>query len=273
MGGIGIFKRAKRFPSNKEFEISISIPVPNLEEARYGISDMTGIYIPLNIKNFYILSPCFSKYDNLYHYILESAKQAIDAAFTYGFTCNGKRIKKKRVYNKQHYRLNKAERCKPLIAEKNMNNWIETSGSPFVIVEQQYAHQWKGQENYNAICSVTDYLGKIYIDNHVLLVMGDEPMATRIVNKDGAILIIRWKYAPDYLTVEKLLENDIVNGIEPIEEVEVKWDSTELVLFDSLSPYCEASVKVFLSLQKTSCIIKTYLYQKDEVSLIIHSIQ
>ena len=88
-----------------------------------------------------------------------------------------------------------------------MNNWIETSGSPFVIVEQQYAHQWKGQENYNAICSVTDNLGKIYIDNHVLLVMGDEPMATRIVNKDGAILIIRWKYAPDYLTVEKLLEN------------------------------------------------------------------
>ena len=130
-----------------------------------------------------------------------------------------------------------------------MNNWIETSGSPFVIVEQQYAHQWKGQENYNAICSVTDYLGKIYIDNHVLLVMGDEPMATRIVNKDGAILIIRWKYAPDYLTVEKLLENDIVTGAEPIEEVEVKWDSTELVLFDSLSPYCEASVKVFLSLQ------------------------
>lgn len=166
-----------------------------------------------------------------------------------------------------------AARCQTLIAEKNMNNWIETSGSPFVIVEQQYAHQWKGQENYNAICNVTDYLGKIYIDNHVLLVMGDEPMATRIVNKDGAILIIRWKYAPDYLTVEKLLENDIVTGAEPIEEVEVKWDSTELVLFDSLSPYCEASVKVFLSLQKTSCIIKTYLYQKDEVSLIIHSIQ
>ena len=101
--GIGIFKRTKRFPSNKEFEISISIPVPNLEEARYGISDMTGIYIPLNIKNFYILSPCFSKYDNLYHYILESAKQAIDAAFTYGFTCNGKRIKKKTNEKRQAF--------------------------------------------------------------------------------------------------------------------------------------------------------------------------
>lgn len=154
-----------------------------------------------------------------------------------------------------------------------MNNWIETEGSPFIIVEQQYAHQWNGQKDYNAICSVTDYLGKIYKNNHVLLVMGDEPMATRIVNKDGEILIIRWMYAPDYLTVEKLLENEIVAELEPIEEIEVKWDSTELVLFDSLFRYCEASVKRFLSLQDTSCIIKTYHYQKDEVSLIVHSIQ
>ncbi len=79
-------------------------------------------------------------------------------------------------------------------------------------------------------------------------------MATRIpVNKrkDGAILIIRWKYAPDYLTVEKTSENDIVTGAEPIEEVEVKWDSTELVLFDSFClPIVKHRLKVFLSLQK-----------------------
>ena len=36
--GIGIFKRAKRFLSDKEFEISISITVPNSDEAHYGIS-------------------------------------------------------------------------------------------------------------------------------------------------------------------------------------------------------------------------------------------
>lgn len=93
--GIGIFKRARRFLSDKEFEISISMTVPNSEEARYGISNLPGFYVPLNIKNFYIVQPCFSKYDDLHHYILESAKRAIDAAFTYGFTCNGKRIKKK----------------------------------------------------------------------------------------------------------------------------------------------------------------------------------
>lgn len=91
--GIGIFKRVRRFSSDKEFEISISITVPNSEEVHYGISDMTGVYVPLDIKNFYVLHPCFSEYDDLYHYILESARRAIDTAFTHGFTCNGKRIK------------------------------------------------------------------------------------------------------------------------------------------------------------------------------------
>ena len=154
-----------------------------------------------------------------------------------------------------------------------MNHWIETEGSPFIIVEQKYANEWNGQEDYDSVCSITDYLGKINKNNHTILVMGDEPMAVRIVQKEGKILITRWMYAPDYLTVEKLLENDIAAELEPIEEIEVKWDSTELVLFDSLFRYCEASVKMFLSLQDTSCIIKTYHYQKDKVSLIIHSIQ
>ena len=57
---------------------------------------MTGFYLPLNNKNFYVLHPYFSEYDDLYHYIIGSAKRAIDTAFTYGFTCNGKRVKKQK---------------------------------------------------------------------------------------------------------------------------------------------------------------------------------
>ena len=104
-----------------------------------------------------------------------------------------------------------------------MNHWIETEGSPFIIVEQKYANEWNGQEDYDSVCSITDYLGKINKNNHTILVMGDEPMAVRIVQKDAKILTIRWMYAPDYLTVEKLLENDIVAELESIEEIEVKW--------------------------------------------------
>lgn len=154
-----------------------------------------------------------------------------------------------------------------------MNHWLETEGSPFIIVEQKYANEWNGQEDYDSVCSITDYLGKINKNNHTILVLGDEPMAVRVVQKEGKILIVRWMYAPNSSIVDKLLENDIIEGLEPIEEIEVRWDSNKLVLFDSLFRFCEASDRVILSLQVTSCIIKTYHYHTDEISLIIHSIQ
>ena len=154
-----------------------------------------------------------------------------------------------------------------------MNHWLETEGSPFIIVEQKYANEWNGQEDYDSVCSITDYLGKINKNNHTILVLGDEPMAVRVVQKEGKLLIVGWMYAPNSSIVDKLLENDIIEGLEPIEEIEVRWDSNKLVLFDSLFRFCEASDRVILSLQVTSCIIKTYHYHTDEISLIIHSIQ
>lgn len=92
--GVGVFKRARRYPSDKEFEISISITIPNDDEAPYGLSKVKdGFYMPLNDKNFYILKPHFENYHNLYQYIFESSKHAINLAFNQGFTCNGKKIK------------------------------------------------------------------------------------------------------------------------------------------------------------------------------------
>ncbi|MDR2905921.1 MAG: immunity 9 family protein, partial [Helicobacteraceae bacterium] len=47
--GVGVFKRARRYPSDKEFEISISITIPNDDEAPYGLSKVKdGFYMPLN---------------------------------------------------------------------------------------------------------------------------------------------------------------------------------------------------------------------------------
>ncbi len=154
-----------------------------------------------------------------------------------------------------------------------MTDWIETEGSPFIIVEQKYADEWNGQEDYDSVCRITDYMGKIDRNNHAVLVMGDEPMAVRIVQQEGRILIICWMYAPNHNAVDRLLESDIIEGLEPIEEFGVEWDSNQLVLFDSLYRFCEAPIKVYMTLQTTSCIIRTYRYKKDDIALIIHSIQ
>ncbi len=92
--GIGVFKKVRRYPSDEEFEISISISIPDVEQISYGVPSVKeAYYLPLNDKNFYIIEPNYANYANLFQYILESSKQAIDLAFCKGLTCNGKKIK------------------------------------------------------------------------------------------------------------------------------------------------------------------------------------
>jgi hypothetical protein len=91
---IGVYKRGTRYPSDKEVQLSISIPIPDLKSAKYGSSKVSrGFFTAIDPKKFYVLSPDFEKYDNLSDFIVESAKRAINEAFTHGFTVNGKKIK------------------------------------------------------------------------------------------------------------------------------------------------------------------------------------
>ena len=91
---IGVAKRAARFPSDKEYAIYVSIPIPDDDQVAYGIPSVKKAFFKeKNEKYSYILEPNFNNYGNLYQYILGSSKCAIDLAFTHGFTCNGKKIK------------------------------------------------------------------------------------------------------------------------------------------------------------------------------------
>lgn len=94
--GVGIFKRAKRYPSDREFEISISLTIPDDEQASYGLSNVKGgFFNAMNEKSFYIFDPSFDNYESLQEYIFENSKKAIELGFSHGFSCNGKRIKTK----------------------------------------------------------------------------------------------------------------------------------------------------------------------------------
>lgn len=92
---IGVAKRLARYPSDKEYVIYMSIPIPDEEQATYGLSCVKKAFFKeKNEKYSYTLEPDFDSYNNMYQYILESFKSAIDLAFTHGITCNGKKIKK-----------------------------------------------------------------------------------------------------------------------------------------------------------------------------------
>ncbi|NIE74868.1 hypothetical protein F3J45_10530 [Pantoea sp. Ap-967] len=88
--GVGIFKRTKRFPSDKEFEISIAIPVPSLDDAPYGLDpESSGFYRPLDIGKFHVIRPHYELYSSLREYITKSIELSINTAFKHGLTCNG----------------------------------------------------------------------------------------------------------------------------------------------------------------------------------------
>lgn len=90
---IGIFKRIRRFPSDKECEISISIPIPDQEQVIYGINkESLGFYNPINESKFYSFISQYEQYDNLKSYMIYSAQFAIHSIFEQGFRCNGIKI-------------------------------------------------------------------------------------------------------------------------------------------------------------------------------------
>jgi hypothetical protein len=92
--GVGIYRRAYRYPSDKEFVISVSISIPDNTQVAYGLSQVkNSFYKEMEKDNFYILTLKFDDYNNLYDYILDSGKRAIDMAFVKGFVCGGKKIK------------------------------------------------------------------------------------------------------------------------------------------------------------------------------------
>lgn len=93
---ISVAKRLARYPSDKEYAIYMSIPIPDDEQAAYGLPCVKeAIFKGTNKKYSHILDKAdFNSYTDLCQYIIESSKHAIDLALTYGFTCNGKRIMK-----------------------------------------------------------------------------------------------------------------------------------------------------------------------------------
>jgi len=94
---IGVFKKFFRYPSDKQYEISIAIPIPDNTQAPYGMPPVedrrVGDFHSIRSDRFHPLDPEYDKYDNLDQYILASAIKAIDLGFTKGFTCYGKKIK------------------------------------------------------------------------------------------------------------------------------------------------------------------------------------
>lgn len=151
-----------------------------------------------------------------------------------------------------------------------MEDWIESKGSPFIIMDKKNAKKWTGLEHdYKIACSVVDYIGIININNYNALVLGDESMPIKLIFHEDCIYILRWMYATDNNYINKILKNDLTT-LPIIEEIQINWESYELVLFDSVDTLEEADNIIQFAIKNKHCLVKTFHYEDADASLIIH---
>jgi len=97
MNLIAIYKKLVWDPEEKEYKISIAIPLPDNTQASYGMppgeDGKIDSFRTVESDHFYPLAPEYDKYDNLEQYIIETAIKAIEFGFTKGFAREGKELK------------------------------------------------------------------------------------------------------------------------------------------------------------------------------------
>lgn len=155
-----------------------------------------------------------------------------------------------------------------------MENWLEaeTSGSPFVIMDRKYLKDWNSIKDYEKIYSIKDYIGIINLQNINIMVFGDESMPLKIIKKDN-LIIIRWVYGENETAVDKIIETIDYKMLPIIENISTEFNSTELVLFDSILAYDEIENNyIGIRIPDKKCIVKTSEYKNTDTHLIIHTI-
>lgn len=151
--------------------------------------------------------------------------------------------------------------------------WIESAGGPLVVVPRAVRGNWKGidADDYKEACEVAEYLGLLTREWGPVLVLGDEPMRTAVVQRTEGQAIVRWMYAP---TEEQLMDAALkvdLNAQRPVEMLAVALRDEPHVIFDSGADGTNAAVVEFAPPPST-CMIRTYVIKDDAtgVGMIMH---
>ena len=91
---MSIAKRLSIYPSDKEYAIYMSIPIPDDTHIFYGIFSVREAFFKnVNEKYSYVVPFNLNDYNNLSQYIIDSSKQLINISLEKTFSIKGKKIK------------------------------------------------------------------------------------------------------------------------------------------------------------------------------------
>ena len=159
--------------------------------------------------------------------------------------------------------------------------WLQPVGEFFVIEDEKYFYKWLGSEgsqfndassDYDKSCEVTDYINKISVDTHEILILGDEPMQMSIKEYKNKYYLIRWSYAEEEFDIEEHLEriassNQLQNELEPA--IEVLFKSIDIVIHNAAIKGREDTNTLKIKLKSSHLKVNTYRYEPNEETLMI----
>jgi hypothetical protein len=159
--------------------------------------------------------------------------------------------------------------------------WISSAGGPLVMLPGSYLKQWQGVQNkssgvsdYELACKAASFADNIQWRGIELLVFGDEPMATCVVDHDKMPLIARWRHAPDDVSAVRALTSAQVGNMVPIEHVRLRVVEPEQVIFDSGTPGPRVKDRLELTLKSGLYVVRTFCYEPSrEMAFILHTFE
>jgi hypothetical protein len=144
------------------------------------------------------------------------------------------------------------------------------------VLPQTKAILWGGIEDnngkdYNFACSFSDYTSVTKYKETAMIVLGDEPLMTGIIQKDKhLVLIVRWYYAERESDVIHLIEQTDFNHLHNrLTHKQIFLESANYVLFESVERFENVSEYLTFTIESGEYSIDTYEIKNETTAVLV----
>jgi hypothetical protein len=120
--------------------------------------------------------------------------------------------------------------------------WVNSRGGPLVCSSYSAARAWRGtrassigvaQTDYERACDQKNYADVVACGTSEVLILGDEPLQSAFLVKDGVVLIVRWvSCLSSELAVDVVTK--LPSGLPVVEApIRIRLADVGLIMFDS----------------------------------------
>jgi hypothetical protein len=158
--------------------------------------------------------------------------------------------------------------------------WINSAGGPLLCASHAVGKAWRGmrgssvgevRSDYERACDQMDYVGAVACGSSQVLVLGDEPLQSTFIVKDGCVLVVRWVACESSERAVSAIAQ-LPSILPTIEDPKsFRLDDFGLIMFDSALDGGNSSTHASVDLQPGVYAVTTELYKSERVyEFLVH---